>query len=202
MFSPFKVADFQQKILSIYTSNVPLNAGGLVDIDPTNTSAVGAGVSVGYTLLTAGSLKLATITPSSNGGYAPTGTATNALLTANFGRELGVAIPNVSISGPTLTERILELASSYMTVPAGAAVAVLKPCGGDIIATTEYVGYLPTDTGATGLIDITNTANYCAPCGIYQGRFRLVQTTDAVRARYLGNTTVNGALVGLFEFFS
>lgn len=187
MFSPFKVSDFHGKIISIYRSTSPLNAGGLVDIDPTDASAIQG--SVGFNSLVAGSIKLATIVPASNTG------------TVAFGRELGIAIPNVNLTGPTLQERILELASSYMTVPVGAACAVLVPSPGDIVATTEFVGYnLQTDTNLTGFIDITSTANMGIPVGINNGRFRKVQSTDAVRARYIGNTTVNGSLVGLFQF--
>jgi hypothetical protein len=183
MFSPFKVANFQEKIVSLYKAAAPLNAGALVDIDPTDASAISG--SVGFNTLTGGTVKLATVATAS---------------ATSYGRILGVAIPTVSLTGPTLQERILELASSYMTVPVGAAVAVFEPAPGDIIATTEYVGYLAGDSSATGFLDTTNAANMAKPVAAFGGRFRLVQGGDAVIARYVGNTTVNGALVGLFQF--
>lgn len=200
MFAPFKVSDFHGKVISTYKGAAPMSAGALVDIDPSDTSGITG--SIGFDSLTAGSVTLATIAPASNGGYAPTGADTNAVAAANFGRELGVAIPTMNATGPTLQERILELASSYMTVPVGAALAVFVPAGGDIIATDQFVGNLAGDNALPGYLNLTNTANFLAPCGIYQGRFRLVQTSDAVRARYVGTTTVNGALVGLFQFAS
>lgn len=199
MFIPFKInGEFVEKILSLYVASIALSAGSLVDIDTTDTTAITA--SVGFTAMKAGSVKLATVTPASNGGYAPSGAAANSIVAANFGKELGMAIPTVNATGPTLEERILELASSYMTIPEGFACAVFKPAPGDIVATDQYVGNLAGDSAATGKIDTTVTGNLGAPCGIYQGRFRLVQTTDAVRARYLGNTTANGASVAMFEF--
>jgi hypothetical protein len=188
MFSPYKVASWQEKVVSTYISTVDLNAGALVDLDPTDTSASAANASVGYTTLRAGSLKLATVAPQANtaGGV--------------FGRELGIAIPNVNATGPTLTERLLVLANNYMTVARGAAVAVLVPAPGDIIATTEFVGYLGGGDHGTGFIDVTASNTPGAVCGVFNGRFRLVQAADAVRARYIGNTTLNGYLVGLFQF--
>ena len=180
MFSPFKVPGFYDKILSIYISTTPLNAGAIVDVDPNNTIAFGANASVGYNSLIAGGLTLATLAPADS---------------THFGRELGIAIPSVNLTGPTLQERLLELASSYMTVPVGAACSVMVTSPGDIIATTEFVGYLPADSGATGALDITDATNKYAELGVFQGRFRKAQGGDAVRARYLGNTTVNGTLV-------
>lgn len=184
MFIPFKVnGDFKAKIVSLYISSANMNAGSLVDIDTTDTVAVGASASVGFTTMRAGSLTLATIATSNV-----------------FDREFGMAIPAVNGTGPSFEERVLELASSYMTIPVGYAVAVFKPQPGDIIATDQYVGALSTDTGATGLLDTTSTANFGAACGIFQGRFRLKQGSDVTRARYLGNTTANSVTVALFEF--
>jgi hypothetical protein len=200
MFSPYKVSAFQEKVVSLYVAQTTLNAGALVDLDATDTSAISG--QVGFTTMVAGSVKLATVTPQSNGGYYGTGTGTNALVAANFGREMGVVIPNVNTTGPTLEERLLALASSYMTVAVGNACAVFVPSGGDIIATTEFVGYLSGDSAATGYINPAANGSLGAPCGIFQGRFRLVQTTDQVRARFLGNTNLNGAVVGLFQFVS
>ena len=186
MFSPFKVADFQSKIVSLYKAGAPMNAGALVDVDTNDTTAVGSNASVGFDVLTMGTLKLATILAASAASQIP-------------GRELGVLIPSVSATGPSLVERILELASSYMTIPVGAAAAVLKHAPGDVIATTEFVGYLPGDSSKTGFLDITATANFNKAVGINNGRYYLSQSTDAVRARYVGNTQVNGTVVGLFE---
>lgn len=184
MFIPFKVnGDFLDKIVSLYTTNEVMAAGSLVDIDTSDAVAVGSTASVGFTTLRGGSLILATIT------------------TANpFPREFGMAIPSVSETGPTFEERVLQLASSYMTIPVGYAVAVFKPQPGDIIATDQYVGALSADTGATGLIDTTNTANYGQACGVFQGRFRLKSGSDVVRARYIGNTTADSGEAALFEF--
>lgn len=190
MFSPFKVSAFQEKILSLYTAGVPLNAGALVDLDPTVTVAVGSNASVGFDVLTMGSLKLATVLAANAAGSA----ASNV-----FGKELGLSIPAVNATGPTLVERILELASSYMTIPVGAACAVLKVAPGDIVATTEFVGYLPTDSSVTGNLSITTAANLGCAMGVAAGRYRIAQSGDAVRARYVGNTQVNGTVVGLFE---
>lgn len=184
MFIPFKVnGDFREKIVSLYISSANMNAGSLVDLDLTDTVAVGANASVGFTTMRGGSLTLATIA------------------TANaFPREFGMAIPAVNGTGPSFEERILELASSYMTIPVGYAVAVFKPQPGDIIATDQYIGALTSDNGATGLIDTTATANFGAACGVFQGRFRLKQASDVVRARYIGNSTANSSTVALFEF--
>lgn len=183
MFSPFKVPSFQEKIVSLYKATVPMAAGSLVDIDSTDTSAVSG--SVGFNSLTAGSLKLATVAPADAN---------------NFGRVFGITIPTVSLDGPTLPERILGLASSYMTIPVGAAVATLVATAGDIVASTEFVGYKAGDAGAAGFLDITDVTKYGKTVGAFNGRFRLVQAGDAVVGRYLGNTTVNGALVGMFQF--
>lgn len=183
MFRPYKVASFQEKVNSLYKAKVAFPAGTIVDIDPTDTSGVSG--SIGFTTLTAGSVVPATVAPAS-----PT----------SYGRAFGVAIPTVSEDGPTLQERILGLASSYINIPVGAACAVLVPAPGDQIATTEFVGYQAGDSGAAGYIDITNVANYGKPVGVFNGRFRLVQSGDAIIGRYVGNTTVKGALVGLFQF--
>ncbi len=185
MFSPYKVPNWTSRVFSFYTSNIPLNSGAFVDIDPTDTVGVGANASVGYTSQRAGSLKLATV---------------GAASTTVFGRELGIAIPGVNLTGPNLAERLLELASSLLTVAAGGGVGLLPLHPGDFIATTEYIGYLPGDTGATGILDVTNVANIGVPMGIFQGRLRIAQSGDAIRARYAFNTTQNGTQVAVFQF--
>lgn len=183
MFAPFKVPNFEQKILSLYKAGITLNAGALVDIDTTDNGAVGATASVAFTLLSGGSVKLATI------------------LTADeFPRELGMAIPAVNLTGPSLEERLLQLASSIMTIPVGFALAVFQPTPGDIVATDQFVGNLAGDSAATGKIDTTSTANYGKGCSVFQGRFRLKQSGEETRARYLGNTTTNGVATSLFLF--
>jgi hypothetical protein len=185
MFSPYKVPNWTSRVFSFYTSNIPLNSGAFVDIDPTDTVGVGANESVGFTALRAGSVKLATVAPAD---------------TTHFGRELGIAIPGVNLSGPNLAERLLELASSLLTISAGGGVGLFPVHPGDFIATTEYVGYLPGDSSATGYLDVTNVANLGAPVGIFQGRLRLAQGSDAVRARFAFNTIQNGTQVAVFQF--
>lgn len=181
MFIPFKVPSFHEKVLSIYKAAVQCSAGSLVDIDTSDTTAITA--SVGFTALTAGSIKLATINS-----------------TSAFPRELGMSIPTVNLTGPTLEEKILELASSYMTIPVGTAAAIYTPTPGDIVATDQFVGNLAGDTGATGIINPATAGNLGAACEVFQGRFRLIQTGNPVRARFLGNTTGNGVAVALFQF--
>jgi hypothetical protein len=185
MFSPYKVANWLDKIVSLYIANVPLNSGALVDLDASDTVNFGSSASLGFNNLRAGSVKLATVAPAD---------------TTHFGREFGISIPGVTSNAPDLAERILYLASSLLTVPVGASVGVLIPAPGDIIASTEFVGYLPGDSGATGQIDPTSSSNPYAPVGVFQGRFRLAQSGDAIRGRYLGNTNLNGSTVGLFQF--
>jgi hypothetical protein len=184
MFIPFKVnGDFHSRIVSLYTANSNMNAGSLVDINPSDTVAVGANASVGFTSMRAGSLVLASVGTSNV-----------------FPKEFGIAIPAVDGTGPSFEERILELASSYMTIPVGYAVACFKPFAGDINATDQYVGALASDSGATGLLDTTNTANYGCALGIFQGRWRKAQGSDVIRGRYLGNSTANSTTVALVEY--
>jgi hypothetical protein len=184
MFSPTKVnGDFLKKITSLYVSSGDLNAGSLVDLDLTDTVSVSG--SVGFTTMRAGSVIAATVTN------------TNA-----FPRELGLVIPDVQGSGIPFEERILGMAESYMTIPVGYAVAIFKPSGGDVIASDQFVGNLAGDTGAPGFLDVTNPVNYGKAVGVFQGRFRLVQAGDVVRARYVGNTTVGGVNAPMFEFAS
>lgn len=190
MFHPFKVnGDFVQKILSIYTAGSSMLSGTIVDVDTSDTVAVGANQSVGFSTLRAGSVIPATI-----------------LSSAAWTRPLGFVIPSVTGSGPSFEERVLQLASSYMTIPVGYAVAIFKPQPGDIIATDQYVGALTTDNGATGALDITDTTKYNSVMGVFQGRLRIKQSGDALCARYLGNTTAptgtgtTQGQVALFEF--
>lgn len=186
MFSPTKVnGDFIKKIVSSYISNANLYAGTAVDLDPTDPVAVGANASLGFTTMRGGSVIAATI-------------ATTNL----FPREFGLCIPDVNGTGIPFEERILGMAESFMTIPVGYSVAIFKPAGGDVIATDQYVGSLTGDTGAPGFLDITAQANYLKPLGIFQGRFRIAQAGDVVRARYLGNTSVGGALLPMVEFAS
>lgn len=190
MFHPYKVnGDWRERIVSIFTAGQEMLSGTFVDINSADTIAVGANAAVGFTTLRAGSVVPASITTSNV-----------------FPRELGIAIPSVTEDGPDFETRVLQLAASYMTIPVGYAVAVFKPSPGDIIATDQYVGALSTDNGATGLLDITNAANYGAALGVFQGRLRLKQGSDVLRARYIGNTTAptgSGAgqgQVALIEF--
>lgn len=184
MFTPYKIANWENKIISLYVANIVLNSGALVDIDTSDTVAVGASASVGLSTVRAGSLKLATVATSDS---------------THARRELGVCLPNVTQYGPSLTDRILYTANAVLTVPFGAAAAVIATTSGDIFGTTEFVGYLPGDSGATGALDITNTSNLGAPVGIYQGRYRLQQSEDEQRARFVGDLSLNGVQVGLFQ---
>lgn len=177
MFSPYKASNWLDRVLSVYISNVPLNSGALVDIDTSDPIGISATAKVGFNGLRAGSLKLATVAAAD---------------TTHFGKELGLSVPGVTIGAPTLSDFILQQANVLLTVPAGSAVGVLKLIPGDLIATTEYVGFLPGDSGATGALDITDNTKCGAPLGIFQGRFRLAQSGDAIRARFLFNTDLNG----------
>jgi hypothetical protein len=190
MFHPYKVnGDWRERIVSLFTAGQPLLSGTLVDINLSDTVAVGTNASVGFTTMRAGSVIAASITSSSL-----------------FPRELGIAIPSVTEDGPSFEERVLQLAASYMTIPVGYAIAVFKPSPGDIIASDQYVGALSSDNGAAGILDITNAANYGAACGVFNGRFRLKTGSDTLRARYIGNTTAPTGFgsaqgqVALFEF--
>lgn len=182
MFSPFKVnGEFLKRIVSLCISSANMSAGTLVDLDSTDTSAITG--SVGFSTLRLGTVKPATITT-----------------TSVFPREFGMAIPDVSGTGIAFEDRVLGMAQSYMTIPVGMPVAVFKPSAGDIIATDQYVGALAGDTGATGLLDITLTANYGKPLAVFQGRFRIAQAGDVTRARFIGTTTVGTATAALVEF--
>jgi hypothetical protein len=188
MFKPVFVPVIERKIMSLYKSSIAINAGALVDIDTTDTTAINAS-GLGFGTLYAGSLKLAT----------PPALAAIAAAQV-YNRELGVAIPTVNSTGPLLIERMLQLASSYMTIAQGLNVAVYLPTPGDIIATTEYVGFLGGGDHGTGWIDITSTGNLGAACEVFTGRFRLAQAGNPCRARYLGNTSANGSVLAMFQF--
>jgi len=181
MFKPVLVPNFGDKLNSMYVAGITLNGGALVDIDPADTSAIAA--AYGYGSLKAGSLKLATINSSSA-----------------VQRELGVAIIDVTPTGPTVLSRILRLASQYLQIPQGLNCAVYQPAPGDVFATSEYVGNVAGDSSLTGYIDITNTANFGAACEVFQGRIRLVQGSNPVRYQFLGKTTGgNSATVAMFR---
>jgi len=186
MFKPFFAPGAERRILSIYTATIPMNAGALVDLDTSNTVAVTG--NVGFTAQTAGQLLLATA------AVVPTVASVQL-----YSRFLGFAIPTVNATGPDVFARMLRLGNTYMTIPQGANCAVYLPTPGDLIATTEFVGYLAGDSAATGKIDTTNTANLGKAVEAYQGRFRLCQAGNFACGRYLGNTTANGAAVGIFQ---
>jgi hypothetical protein len=188
MFSPYNltVETFVEQTLSLYIATATMSSGTVVDLDTTDTTGITN--QVGFTTMYAGAVKPATIAPASN--TAP-----------NFGREFGIAIPTVNLTGPSLQERILQLASSVMVIPVGYTLAIFRPKPGDIIVTTSFVGANPaTDSSATGYLDVTNVANSGAPLGIFQGKFRKVQSTDEVRARYLFNTQLSGVAAAAIEF--
>lgn len=178
MFKPVKVPNFEHKLNSMYIAGITLNGGALVDIDTTDAAAING--SYGYGALRAGSLKLATINS-----------------TSAVPKEFGVALVDATPGGPSLIERILRLATSYLKIPQGLNMAVFTPSPGDVFATSEFVGNLSTDTGATGLIDLTNTANVGAALEVFQGRLRLVQAGNPVRFQLLGKTTTGGATVAM-----
>lgn len=182
MFKPmFATNRLKGRVVSLYKSSIALNSGALVDIDLTDTSAVNK--SIGYEILVAGSLKLATIV---------------AAATQN---ELGISIATVNAAGVPILERLLGIGTNFMTLPFGLNVPVYQPVPGDIIATSEFVGNDPIgDVGTTGFIDITTTGNYGADVGIFAGKFRLKQVGDAVRAQFLHKTTANGVTLAVFKF--
>lgn len=180
MFKPVKVPNFEHKLNSMYVAGILINGGAFVDIDTTDTAAITG--SYGYSSLRAGSVKLATINSSSA-----------------IPKELGIALVDVTATGPSVLQRILRLATAYMQIPEGLNLAVYTPVTGDIFATTEFVGNLSGDSAATGKIDVTNAANFGAGCEVYQGRLRLVQSTNPVRYQFIGQTTSNGATLAMFR---
>lgn len=180
MFKPVMVPNFEHKLNSMYVAGITLNGGALVDFDSTDTSAISG--SYGYSALRAGAVKLATINSSSP-----------------VPKEFGIALVDVTPTGPTIIQRILRLATAYLQIPQGLNLAVFVPCPGDIFATTEFVGNLPGDSSLTGYIDVTNASNLFAACEVYQGRIRLVQSGNPVRYQFLGKTTTGGATVAMFR---
>jgi hypothetical protein len=180
MFKPVLVPNFEHKLNSMYVAGIQLNGGALVDIDPADTSAISG--AYGFSALKGGSVKLATINASSA-----------------VPKELGVALVDVTPTGPSILQRILRLATAYLQIPQGLNLAVYLPAPGDIFATTEYVGNLPGDSSQTGYIDVTNTSNMCAACEVFQGRIRLVQSGNPVRYEFVGKTTTGGATVAMFR---
>lgn len=176
MFKPVFVPNFERKILSAYiTPQSNVNGGAVVDIDTSDTVAVSG--SYAYDTLRAGTIKLATINN-----------------TSTVPRELGFALVDATQTGPTLIQRILRLATAYLSIPWGANCAVYVPTPGDIFATSEFVGNLEGDGGATGKIDLTDTSKFGDPCEVYQGRLRLQQTGNPARYQYLGHTTSGGSV--------
>ena len=182
-YTPKHVPSFTEKILSGYISNINITQGMLVDIDTTDVTAING--SYDYSALALGSVKLATVTTAS---------------TSNAGLELGVAMVNVTPTGASLAERILGLSTNFQTIPQGLNLPILTPAKGDIIGSDQYVGNLPGDSSALGKLDPTITSNLGAPLGIYQGRFRLAQSGDALRAQFVGTSTLNGNPICLFRF--
>lgn len=188
MIKPVFVPNFERKIMSLFKAPVGLNQGAIVDVDPNDTTAVSASGGVGFGTLYAGSLKLFT------------SAVVPAVASAQvFSRPLGITVVTVNTTGPTLIERLLELASSYTTIAEGMNAALYLPSPGDIIATSEYVGNLTGDSSLTGYINNASTGNFNAACEVYQGRFRLAQAGNFCSARYLGNTTASGAVLGVFQ---
>ena len=182
MFKPLFVTErLNGRVCSLYKSSIALNSGGLVDIDFTDTSDFGK--SLGQEVLLAGSLKLATVASTDS-------------------NEFGISLANCVPGGVPLVERLLGVATNFFALPTGLNVPVYQPLAGDIIATTEYVGNLAGDVGATGLIDPTQVGNYGAACGIISGRFRLKQAGDKQRAILLGMTTLasNGPTLAIFKY--
>lgn len=188
MFKPVFVPNVERKIMSLYKASIAINAGAIIDVDPTDTTNITATGGVGFGTLYAGSLKLFT------------SAVVPAIASAQvFSRPLGICIPTVNTTGPLLIERLLELASSYMTIASGMNAAIYLPSPGDIIATSEYVGNLGGGDHGTGWIDNTLVGNMNAACEVFQGRFRLAQAGNFVAARYLGNTTANNAVLSVFQ---
>lgn len=182
MFAPYKVANFETKVSSLYLSAIPLIRGTVVDIDTTDTIAI-VDV-VGFSTNRLGSLKAATIAASATG----------------YNKPLGVLIQDVKVTGASFQERVLGSAANLYTVPVGSSPAVFCPATHDKVSSDQYVGALPGDTGAVGIIDTTNVANLGIGVGVFQGRFRIAQAGDAVIARYVGNSSVNGNATAIFEF--
>lgn len=182
-FAPKHVPNWDRKILSVYTSAIPLNQGAFVDIDNTDTTLTAG--TLGQSALSAGGVVLATCATQS---------------VSVFGRELGIAVMGVTATGPSIVERILELSTSYMTLPEGVGIPIYIPCPGDIIATDQFVGATTADSAVTGYLNPATQGNLGAPVGVYQGKMRLAQSGDAVRGRYLGQTTISGVLAGMFQF--
>lgn len=181
MFAPTYAPNFERRINSSYLSpSSVLTAGQYVEIDSADTGAIPS--SVGFSTLKAGTVKAFT---------SPVVPAVAAQQT--YYKGLGFAIASVNATGPVIIEKILELASSYMTIPEGLNLAVYSPQPHDIIATDQYV------TSGTGLLDTTNTANFLVPVEVFGGQFRIAQTGNTIIGRYVGNTTVNGVQCGLFE---
>lgn len=182
-FAPKHVPNFDRKILSIYTSAIPINQGAFVDIDVTDTSLIAG--TLGQSALSGGNVVLATVATASS---------------SVWGRELGISVMAVTATGPSIVERILELSNSYMTLPEGVGIPIYIPASGDIVATDQFVGAVSGDSSTTGYLNPALQANLGAPCGIYQGKLRLAQSGDAFRARYMGQTTISGVLAGMFQF--
>jgi len=182
-FAPKHVPYFDRKILSIYTSAIQLNQGAFVDIDVTDTTLISG--SLGQSALSGGGVVLATCATQS---------------ASVFGRELGISVMQVTANGPSIIERILELSNSYMTLPEGVGIPIYIPSAGDIIATDQFVGASTSDSSTTGYLNPASQGNLGAPVGIYQGKLRLAQSGDAVRARYMGQTTISGVAAGMFQF--
>jgi hypothetical protein len=183
MFKPLSVPNFERKINSMYKAGITMNGGAAVDIDVTDTSAITG--SYGYSALSAGSVKLAT---------PATVSATQS------GRELGYALVDVTPTGPSVIERILRLATSYLKIPMGLNVAVYIPTPGDIFATTEFVGNLAGDSALTGYINVNLPTALGITCEIFNGRLRAYQaSTSPARAQFLGQTTSNGSTLAMFR---
>lgn len=180
MFKPIMVPNFEHKLNSMYIAGITCNGGALVDFDTTDTAAITG--SYGTTALRAGSIKLATINSSST-----------------VQREFGIALVDVTPTGPSILQRILRLATAYLQIPQGLNLAVYVPAPGDIFATTEYVGNLPGDSSLTGYINVASGSNLGAACEVFQGRIRLVQSSNPVRYQFLGQTSTGGATVAMFR---
>jgi hypothetical protein len=182
----FPTERLKGRVVSIYKAGAAatITSGALVDIDLTDISAVNK--SIGYDVMVGGTLKLATI-PSAG-------------FTSN---ELGFSIASVLPGGVPIIERILGVATNFMTLPSGLNIPVYLPANGDFIGTSEFVGYNPAaDSATTGYIDITLSANYGAVCGVFNGKFRLKQGADQARAIFLHKTTANGVALGVFKMLS
>jgi hypothetical protein len=181
MFKPVKVPNFAEKLNSMYIASTLLNGGAFVDIDVNDTVAVTG--AYGSSALRGGSLALATINASSA-----------------VPKEFGIALVDATSTGPSTLQRILRLATAYLQIPQGLNMAVYTPTPGDVFATSEYVGNLAADNGATGWIDITDTTKFGKECEVFQGRLRIRQSTNPVRYQYLGKTSTGvGATIAMFR---